>query len=161
MKARRIIATQGQRLRPSGFTLIEMMIALVVVGLLAMVAMPSLMDAIRKSRRGEAFAALSAIQQAQERWRGSNASYTATLSSLNVPNLNAAGNTSSGNYALSIDGSSQTGYTVTATGVSGTSQELDACRKLSVQMAAGVISLAGCRDCATFSYAETSSCWAR
>ena len=49
-----------------GYTLIEVMIALAIIAILASVAMPSFFDSIRKSRRSEAVAALSAVQQAQE-----------------------------------------------------------------------------------------------
>ena len=62
-----------------GFTLVEVMIAVVIVGLLAAVAIPAFTDSVRKSRRAEAFSALSAVQLAQERWRGNNASYASEL----------------------------------------------------------------------------------
>ncbi|MBK7458565.1 MAG: prepilin-type N-terminal cleavage/methylation domain-containing protein [Betaproteobacteria bacterium] len=68
MKARSF--AHARRETASGFTLVELMIAVVIVALLASIALPSFMDSIRKSRRSEAFAALSAVQQAQERWRG-------------------------------------------------------------------------------------------
>ena len=42
-----------------GFTLVEVMIALVVVAVLAMIAVPAYQDSIRKSRRSEAFTALA------------------------------------------------------------------------------------------------------
>ena len=63
----------------AGFTLIEIMIVAVVLALLAAVALPSFLDSLRKSRRAEAFTALSAVQQAQERWRSNNAAYAANL----------------------------------------------------------------------------------
>ena len=66
-------ALAGRKAGQPGFTIVELTIALVVVGVLASIALPSFMDAIRKSRRSDAFAALSAVQQAQERWRGNNA----------------------------------------------------------------------------------------
>ena len=64
---------------PRGFSLIELMIAIAVVGLLTAVAWPSFMESVRKSRRSEALAAMAAIQQAQERWRASHPSYTCLL----------------------------------------------------------------------------------
>ncbi|MBL0296210.1 MAG: prepilin-type N-terminal cleavage/methylation domain-containing protein [Betaproteobacteria bacterium] len=75
MKARSF--AHARRETASGFTLVELMIAVVIVALLASIALPSFMDSIRKSRRSEAFAALSAVQQAQERWRGNHGSYAA------------------------------------------------------------------------------------
>ena len=69
------------RRRPRrGFTLIEAMIVVAVVAILAAVALPSFMDSIRKGRRSDAFAAISQVQQAQERWRANHASYADQLS---------------------------------------------------------------------------------
>jgi len=98
----------------AGFTLIEMLIVVAVIGILAVIAYPSFLEQIRKSRRGEAISALNKVSQAQERWRANNASYTTDLSSSGL-NLS---NPSSGNYtlAVSLDSATQSSrYVVTAT----------------------------------------------
>ncbi|MBK9683398.1 MAG: prepilin-type N-terminal cleavage/methylation domain-containing protein, partial [Betaproteobacteria bacterium] len=77
MKARSF--AHARRETASGFTLVELMIAVVIVALLASIALPSFMDSIRKSRRSEAFAALAQVQQAQERWRSNGSSYAESL----------------------------------------------------------------------------------
>ncbi len=139
------------------------MIVVVIVGVLAMVAYPSFMDSIRKSRRSEAFAALAAVQQAQERWRSNHAAYTTTLADLGV-----ATPTTSGYYGLSLGASGIEGdtlssaYAATAIGADSTSQASDAqCRRLSVRVSGGNIAYAGCGSCADFSYAPTNTCWAK
>ena len=58
-----------------GFTLIELMIVVAIVGILAMIAYPSYLDSIRKSRRADAVAALGAGQLAQEKWRANDTDY--------------------------------------------------------------------------------------
>ncbi|MDY0745840.1 type IV pilin protein [Paucibacter sp. R3-3] len=60
---------------PRGFTLIELMIVVVVAGILAAVAIPSYQQYIMKSRRQDARVALSAMLQAQERYRSNQATY--------------------------------------------------------------------------------------
>lgn len=144
------------RRRLNGFTLIELMIAVAVVGILLAVALPSFLDSIRKGRRAEAFAALSAIQQAQERWRSNNALY-GTLS-----NLTIASSTSGGNYTLAVSASTATGYEATADG-SGSGQRNDGqCTKLSVRVDRGAITYASCTGSGcTFTYAATDRCWSR
>lgn len=144
-----------------GFTLIELMIAVVIVGILAVVALPSFMDSIRKSRRSEAFNALSAMQQAQERWRSNHSAYTTTLSDLGI-----ATPTSAGYYDLSVGTSAgagdtiNTAYVASAIGKDGTSQAADAqCRRLSVRLRGGNIEYAGCGACDAFAYAPTNTCW--
>ena len=144
------------RRRLNGFTLIELMIAVAVVGILLAVALPSFLDSIRKGRRAEAFAALSAIQQAQERWRSNNALY-GTLS-----NLTIASSTSGGNYTLAVTANTATGYEATADG-SGSGQRNDGqCTKLSVRVDRGAITYASCTGSGcTFTYAATDRCWSR
>ena len=148
--------------RHAGFTVVELLIAVIIVGVLVAVAYPPFIEAIRKGRRSEAFAALAAMQQAQERWRTNNASYTTSLADLNV-----ASPTSSGYYTLQAaaapaPATPATGYVVTAEGVSGTSQGADAqCRRLSVLVDNGRVRYAGCGSCSTFTYAATHPCWAQ
>ena len=145
------------RHRAGGFTLIELMIAVAVVGILAAVALPSFLDSIRKGRRAEAFAALSAIQQAQERWRSNRPAYTATLSDLSI-----ASSTSGGNYTLAVTANTATVYEATADG-SGSGQRNDGqCTKLSVRVDRGAITYASCTGSGcTFTYAATDRCWSR
>lgn len=141
----------------AGFTLIEIMIAVAIVGILAAVALPSFQDAIRKGRRAEAFAALAAMQQAQERWRTNNAAYTTLLA-----NLTPAAATPYYDLSVSDPGDLAIGYILTAQGKAGTSQAKDAqCRKLSVRVNGGAVTYAGCGACAVFAYNASDPCWSR
>lgn len=146
-----------------GFTLIELIIAMVVVAILAAIAVPLYQDSVRKSRRAEAFTALTALQQAEERWRGNNPSYSASLS-----DLQSSSTTASGYYTISIaapgaDAATlSTGYIATATAVSGTSQASDTnCAKLAVRMLNGNLSYCGTSASSECSFTEIHACWAR
>jgi type IV pilus assembly protein PilE len=69
----------GSSVAPRGYTLIEVMIVVIVIAVLAAIALPSFMQQIRASRRAEAVAQLSLIQQAQERWRANCPCYAGSL----------------------------------------------------------------------------------
>lgn len=106
------------RSKPRGFTLIELMITVVVVGILASIAVPAYTDYVRKSRRADGKTALTRIQLQQEKWRAGHMSYSASLTELKV------GTTSpDGHYTMSVSGATASGYTATATG--GTKQQSD------------------------------------
>lgn len=68
--------------RLQGFTLIELMIAVVVMAILAMIAYPSYLDQVRKSRRSDGIAKMLEIAQRQERYYSRNHSYAGDLTLL-------------------------------------------------------------------------------
>ncbi len=69
-------------MRMRGFTLVELMIVVIVIGILAAIAYPNYIDSVRKSRRALAKSALLEAAQRQESYFARKASYTATLSDL-------------------------------------------------------------------------------
>lgn len=82
--------------KSSGFTLIELMIAVAIIGILAAIAYPSYQEQVRKSRRSDAMTALSTAAAMQERWFTEHSSYTTTIT-------NIGGATSAeGYYTISV-----------------------------------------------------------
>ena len=65
-----------------GFTLIELMIVVVIVGIIAKFAYPSYVENLRRGKRAEVKAALMENAQFMERFFTENASYGATSASL-------------------------------------------------------------------------------
>jgi type IV pilus assembly protein PilE len=135
------------RRRLRGFTLIELMIVVGVIALLSMIALPTYMDSVRKSRRAEAVAALSSLQQAQERWRANCPQYTTALTSPAASSpasmcavgtgLGLSATTSDGRYTIAV-----ASYTATATAVAGKGQTNDkalgvSCTPLTMAASAG------------------------
>ncbi len=107
-----------------GITLIEMLIAVVILCIIIMVAAPSYMSYLRKSRRAEATIALLDIATRMERYYAeNNHSYNnASMTS----NLGLASTTTShGYYTLSLASLSANTYTLEAAPAAETSQTAD------------------------------------
>jgi type IV pilus assembly protein PilE len=98
----------GARLQ-RGFTLIELMIGVAVVGILTSVALPSFESQLQRARRTDALAATLHVQSAQERFRSNSAAY-GSLADIGVPVRSSAGY-----YTLQIDAISADGYALRAT----------------------------------------------
>lgn len=65
-----------------GFTLVELMIAIAIIGILASVAIPQYTSYVQRGYRSDALAAIQQIMNAQERYYTDNATYTTNLSKL-------------------------------------------------------------------------------
>lgn len=94
-----------------GFTLIELMVTVVIVGILAAVAYPAYVDQVRKTRRSDAKTALLALATRMEHYFTENSTYDgATLADLGLPDTSTGGF-----YTISITSATATSFTISAT----------------------------------------------
>ena len=139
-----------------GFTLIELVIVVVVIGVLAAIAIPSYRQYVLRSHRVEATTALLALAAAQEKFYLQNDTYAANDALTDAPpdglgvadfDGDAEGvQTENGWYTISIDDGANT-ETYTARAVAAGEQAVDS-------------------DCATFTLSATGAktatkdkCW--
>ncbi|NTV94919.1 MAG: prepilin-type N-terminal cleavage/methylation domain-containing protein [Thiobacillus sp.] len=89
-----------------GFTLVELIIVVLVIGILSAIAIPSYMDYLTRSRRAEAQSYMMELALREEKFRANNAAYADhTVAAINVQN--------SGFYTFTITAGANT-YTIVA-----------------------------------------------
>lgn len=124
-----------------GFTLIELMITVAIVGILAALAYPSFVDVMRKGRRADAVAALTRVQHAQERFRANRATYSGALDATGAdPDALPLADTSpDGHYTIALLNAGPRTYTATATAAASSPQAGDSkCRVLRIALGSNV-----------------------
>ena len=111
-----------QRRSQQGFTLIEVMIVVAVIGLLAAIALPSYNEFIRRGHRADARAGLLQAQQWLERASTATGSYPIVLPG----NMTWAADASK-RYTIALNPATTASFTLTATPKAGTPQVGDKC----------------------------------
>jgi type IV pilus assembly protein PilE len=118
----------SNRSRISGFTLIEIMIAVIIVGILAAIALPSYYKYIERSRRTDAQKALMDLANREEQYFLDRRTYTDKPEALGLAKNPRS---QDGYYDLAIapgpaaEGGIRAGYAISATPVKGGTQERD------------------------------------
>lgn len=111
--------------RQAGFSLIELMIVVAVLGILASIAWPSYVEHVRTSRRAEAKSALQAAAQCMERFNTSNQTFVGGPASCPLPNSDF--------YNLSYQNIARNTFSISAQPTNG--QVNDTCGELSLNQA--------------------------
>jgi type IV pilus assembly protein PilE len=119
--------------RSGGFTLVDVLITVAIVGVLAGVALPSYRAQMTKARRSDAVAALTRLQAAQERLRAGQGLYSADLGTLQV-----AARSAEGLYTLAVELTGPDSYRASATVLAGGAQAGDRdCPQLTLAVNSG------------------------
>ncbi|MFG6461161.1 type IV pilin protein [Roseateles sp. DXS20W] len=148
-----------------GFTLMELMIAVVVAGILAAVAYPSYTSFIARGRRADAMAALTSVVQAQERYRSNRTTYASSTGSggLDMERQLAA---VSKYYDVSLEGIGESlsftnGYVAVAKPKRGSPQDGDKnCQILRVKLEGAIFKYMSA-DGSDNDTTATENCWGR
>lgn len=93
-----------------GFTLIELVVTIAILGILVAIAYPAYQEQIRKSRRPEGQGALVELANVQQQYFSDNFTFTSTLSDLGYTSATTLG----GHYTLSVPVASASVFTVRA-----------------------------------------------
>lgn len=116
-----------------GFTLIELMIAVVVIAILTTIAYPSYLEYITRARRSDGQSALLDLASRMERFYSERNTYqTATIGTGAATDIRATNVSPDGWYTLSITAQNGSSYTLQATPRNGQATDDTRCQSLTL-----------------------------
>lgn len=135
------------RNKQAGFTLTELMIVVVIVGILAAIGYPNYQNFVREAKRSDAHATLSHMAAQQERYFSDQNGYALSLTTLGYSSATAI--SQEGHWQVALNGTA-TAFTISATPANGHSD--DDCATITLNSA-------GLKAAKNASSAAVSTCW--
>lgn len=122
--------------KQKGFTLIELMIVLAIIGVISAIAYPSYQESVRKSNRADGKATLNDVAQRLQRCFTAYSDYTHASCTIGQT-LDGGGSVNSGEGMYTVTGNlTATTFALTAAPVAGTTQAGDSkCASLTLNQA--------------------------
>ena len=111
--------------KSQGFTLIEILIAVAIIGIIAAVAIPSYQEHLKKGRRADAQQFISQVAQKQQQYLLDARAYAGTLNELSMDTAIPSGVSKFYDVTLVAAAGNPPTFTVTATPKVGTAQDGD------------------------------------
>jgi type IV pilus assembly protein PilA len=102
---------KGDRSNDSGYSLIELVVVVVIIGILAAISAPSFLNQIARARQSQAQINIGSVNDAQKQWRATHNSFAENLDDLA---LGIAAITNDYNYQITATTATRADFTATS-----------------------------------------------